>query len=116
MLYYKSVGVLRHDIDHDLVPQTLKNLFTRIALIHSYNNRAATAGKFHVIHSWTKQYNQSFSRLGARIWNKVPELLKSEPKQLFKKHLQTKSLQFLVHVGVYVDVYNLADKLSLTSF
>ena len=48
-------------------------------------------------------------------WNTIPELLKSKPKQLFKKHLQTKLLQFLVHEGVYVDVYNLADKLFLIS-
>ena len=70
-----------HDIHHDLVPQNLKNLFTRIASIHFYNTRTAAAGKFHVIHSRTKQQNQSFLRLGARIWNKIPELLKSETKQ-----------------------------------
>ena len=111
MLYYKSDGVLMHD----LAPQNLKNLFTRLASIHSYNTRAAAAGKFHVIHSRTKQQNQSFSRLGARIWNKIPKLFKSKPKQLFKKQLQTKLLQFLVHEGVYVDVYNLADKLLFIS-
>ena len=55
MLCYKSVSVLMHDIGHDLVPQNLKNLFTRIALIHSYNTRTAAAGKFQVIHSRTKQ-------------------------------------------------------------
>ena len=47
----------------------------------------------------------------SQIWNKIPELFKSKPKQLFKKHLETKLLQFLVHEEVYVDVYNLADKL-----
>ena len=100
-----------HDIDHDVALQNLKNLFTRIASIHSYNTRAAAAGKFH---SRTKQ-DQSFSRLGARIWNKMPALLKSKPKQLLKK-TQTKLLQFLVHKEVYVDVYNLADKLFLQYF
>ena len=33
MLYYKSVAVLMHDITHDLAPQNLKNLFTRLASI-----------------------------------------------------------------------------------
>ena len=64
-----------HDIDHDVAPQNLKNLFTRIASIHSYNTRPETAGKFHVIHSRKRQQNQSFSRLGARIWNKIPQAL-----------------------------------------
>jgi len=76
-----------HEIDHDLAPQNLKNLFTRIASIHSYNTRSADAGKFHVIHSWIKQQNQSSSRFGARTWNEIRELFKSKPKQLFKKHL-----------------------------
>ena len=87
------------------------HLFTSLASIPSYNTRAAAAGKFHVIHLQTKQQNQSFSMLGAKIWNKTPDLLKSKPKQLCKKHLQTKLLQFLVHEEVYVDVYNVADKL-----
>ena len=96
-----------------LYAQNLKKLFTRISSTHFHNTRAAAAGKFHVIHSRTKQQEQSLSRLGARIWNKIPELLKSKPKQSFKRHPQTKLLQFLVHEGVYVDVYNLADKLFL---
>ena len=105
MLYYKSVGVLMHNIAHDFVPQNLKNLFTRLPSIHSYNTRAAATGKFHVIHLRTKQQNQSFSRIRPKIWNKIPELLKSKPKQPFKKHLQTNLLQCLVHKGVYVDVH-----------
>ena len=87
--------------------KNLKNLFTRIASTHSYNTRSAAAGKFHVIHSWIKQQNQSFSRLGARTWNEIPELFKSKPKQLFKKHLQTKLLQFLVHEGVYFQLMSI---------
>ena len=114
MLCYKSVGALMHDINHDFVPINLKNLFSKIASIHSYDNRAAATGKFYVIHSRTKQLNQSFSSLGARIWNKIREFLQSQLKQSFKKHLQTELLQFLVHhEGVYVIVYNLAVKLFL---
>ena len=80
-----------HNIDNDFVPLNLKNLFTRLASIQS---RAAAAAKFHVIHSRTKQQNQSFSSLRARIWNKIREFLQSQPKQSFKKHLQTELLQF----------------------
>ena len=35
MLYYKSVGVLMHDIDQDLAPQNLKNLLARFSLLRS---------------------------------------------------------------------------------
>ena len=61
MLYYKSVALLMHDINHNLAPQNLKNFFTRLASIHSCNTRAAAAGKFNVIHSRTKQQNQRVS-------------------------------------------------------
>ena len=91
-----------HDIDHDLAPQNLKNLFTRIASTHSYNTRSAAAGKFHVIHSWIKQQHQSFSRLGARTWNEIPELFKSKPKQLFKKHLHAKPLNMTLLLAEWI--------------
>ena len=83
---------------------------TRLALIHSYNTRAAAAVNFMLfIHGQNSRTSLS------QIWNKIPELFKSKPKQLFKKHLKTKLLQFLVHEEVYVDVYNLADKLFFIS-
>ena len=108
MLSVKSAGVFMHDIDHHFVFTRLAHfenfVFTRLASIPSCSTRAAASCKFHVIHSWTKQHNQSFYRLEAM----EVELLKSKPKQSFKRHLQTELLQFLVHEGVYV--HNLADK------
>ena len=78
---------------------------TRLASIHSYETRAAAAVNFMLfIHKQNRGTNL------CQIWNKIPKLFKSKPKQLFKKHLQTKLLQFLVHEGVYVDVYNFHDK------
>ena len=83
---------------------------TRLASIHSYKTRAAVAVNFMLfIHKQNSRTNLS------QIWNKIPKLFKSKPKQLFKKHLQTKLLQFLVHEKVHVDVYNLADKLFFIS-
>lgn len=51
-------------------------------------------------------------RLGVRIWNKIPESFKIKIKvNIKRKHLQTELLQFLMHEGDYVGVYNLADRL-----
>jgi len=108
MLYYKSVGVLKHDIDHDLAPQNLKNLFTRLNLLCSRLSGCHTTLP-------RKEPFQNRRTNLSQIWNKIPELFESKPKQLFKKHLQTKLLQFLVHEEVYVDAYNLADKLFFIS-
>ena len=43
-------------------------------------------------------------------------VIKITPKQSFQKQLEIKLLQFLVHKGVYTDVYNLADKLFLNFY
>ena len=60
------------------------------------------------IHRQTSKTNPS-QGLELQSGTKSPSCLK--PKQLlFKKHLQTNLLQFLVHEGVYVDVNNFADK------
>ena len=83
-----------HDIDHDLAPQNLKNLFTRLASIHSYNTRAVAAGKFHVIHSRTKQQNQSFSWLGARICHKIPELFNQNQNNYSKNTFRLNCCSF----------------------
>mgnify|MGYP000453528760 CR=1 FL=1 len=81
----------------------MKKHFTSLA---SMNCRAAAAGKLPVIHSWTKQQNQSFSRPKAtENLEQNPQVVKTKPRQLFKKHLQTQLLQFLVHVGVCADVF-----------
>ena len=35
-LYYKSVSILMHDINNNIAPPNLLNLFTRLASVHSY--------------------------------------------------------------------------------
>ena len=79
MPYHKSVGVLiLHDIDHDLAPQNLKNLFTRIASIHSYDTRAAAAGKFHIIH---RQNSRTIPSQGLECGTiKIKTIIQKTPK------------------------------------
>ena len=84
MRYYKSISVLMHDINNNIAPPNLLNLFTCSASVHSYETRAATSGKFHIHYSRLKQQNQSFSRIGSKIWNGIPRYIREKQKYPLK--------------------------------
>ena len=86
-LYYESVSTLMHDINNDKAPANMLNLFQKTSNIHSYNTRSSTSGKFYVKSSRLKKQNNSFSRLGVKLWNKIKSFLTDLPKKAFKKVL-----------------------------
>ena len=73
----------------------------------SYRTRSASMGKFHIKCSKLTQLSHSFSRLGCKIWNELPESFRAKPKTSFKKCLQTRLLKFLDQEDIYVDVNTL---------
>ena len=69
--YYESVSTLMHDINDNKAPANVSNLF-HLFHIHSYNTRSSTSGKFYVKSTRLEIVNNSFSRLGIKLWNKIP--------------------------------------------
>ena len=61
-----------HDIDNDKAPANMLNSFQKTSNFHSYNTRSSTSGKFFVQSSRLEIQNNSFSRLGIKLWNKIP--------------------------------------------
>ena len=107
MLYFKSIASLMHDINNQSAPLNLINLFDRVDSVHSYRTRSASAGKFHIKCSKLTQLSHSFSRLGCKIWNELPESFRAKTKASFKKCLQTRLLKLLDQEDIYVDVNTL---------
>ena len=71
-----------HDINNN-------NLFQKTFNIHSYNTRSSTSGKFYVKNSRLVEIqNNSFSRLGVKLWNKIPSYISNLPKKAFKRVLR----------------------------
>ena len=91
-LYFKSVCCLMHDVRNRKVPNNILNLFSDTASIHSYNTRSSSANKFYMKKSRQEVQKRAFSRVGAKIWNEMPESLRELPK----KHFQTKLNSFLL--------------------
>ena len=61
----------------------LQERFQKTSNIHSYNTRSSTSGKFFVKGSRLEIQNNSFSRLGIKLWNKIPCYVTDLRKLLF---------------------------------
>ena len=82
-LYYESKSALMHDINNNnnnKGPISMSNLFQEPSDIHSYNTRSSTSRKLDVKSSRLEIQNNSFSRLGVKLWNL--------PKKAFKRVLR----------------------------
>ena len=65
------------------------NLFLKTSDIHpTYNTRSSTSGKFDVKISRLEIQNNSFSRLGVKLWTKIPRYITNLPKKAFKRVLR----------------------------
>ena len=64
----------------------------------------------HIKYSRCNQQSKSFSRLGAKIWNSIPQELRKLPKCVFKKNMQNRLLQALMEKDDYVGTPSLINK------
>ena len=104
MLYFKYTAILMHNITTDYAPSKISELFICSDQIHSQYTRFSAAGNFHVQRSRLNQLLLSFSRSGARIWNKIPLKLREQNKTPFKHKLHKLLLKVLETEEVYVDI------------
>ena len=84
-----------HDIRNQKAPSTLQNLFIDNSRIHSYNTRSSTSGNFYIKSSRLEIGKKSFSRVGARVGNEIPQQLRGLPKKQFKNKLHTLLIDIL---------------------
>ena len=77
MLYFETVSKLMYDVNNDLAPKNITDLFTQVATVHTYGTRASTAGNYQIKYSRTTLQKNAFSRVGAKIWNSLPKYIRN---------------------------------------
>ena len=82
--YFKTICSFMHDFVNDLAPSNISELFRYSSEKHYHYTRSSAAGNLCFKYSRTKHKKNSFSRLGARLWNSNPICLLSRPKYKFK--------------------------------
>ena len=80
------------------------NSSSRISSVHTYNTRASTSEHFYTKESRLNVKRNAFSRVGVKIWNGIPQILKERPKKAFKRSLKEMLLDILETEDSYIDV------------
>ena len=73
-LYYESVLNLRHDTDERNAPINILNLFSMTSNSHYYSTLSLTSQNFYIKKSTLDIQKNAFSRVGAKMWNEMPNL------------------------------------------
>ena len=102
MLYFKSVSMLMYEIYHGNSPLTILNMFSLTRNVSSYNTRFSVKNTFYIKTSNTDKIKKSFSRIGAKIWNSLPENLQTVSKFKFKQEIQKSLISILEKEDDYV--------------
>ena len=67
---------LMYDVSKNTAPDNISKLFSRIS-------RASTSEHFYTKESRLNVKRNAFSRVGVKIWNGIPQILKERPKKAF---------------------------------
>ena len=94
-----------HDISNDLVLSNLK-AFLPTAKVHSYHTRSSASKNFFIKKSRLEIKRNSFSRVGAQLWNELPTKLRMQPK-IIKKKIRWILFNILELEDNYIDVETL---------
>ena len=73
-LYYESVLNLMHYTDERNAPINILNLFSRTSNSHYYSTLSSTSQNFYIKKSTLDIQKNAFSRVGAKMWNEMPNL------------------------------------------
>ena len=72
--------------------------------IYLYCTRSSTSGKFYVKSSRLEIQNNSFSRLGVKLWNKIPSYITILPKKALKRVLRKLLFDILGMEDDYIEI------------
>jgi hypothetical protein len=112
MLYYEAISSLMYDITNQMAPPNISQYFTPVNTIHSHNTRSLASGKFYQKYARLKPKNESFSIIGSKLWNGIPEHLKNLSKKIFKSKLKIQLFHVQENEDVYIDFHSLLTKMS----
>ena len=99
-----------HDINNDKAQANMLNLFQKTSNIHSYNTRSSSSGKFYVKNLRLEIQNNSFSRFGVKLWNKIPSYISDLPKKVFKRALHELLFDILEKEDNYIQIPMIIEK------
>ena len=103
-LYYESIANLMFDVRNRTAPSNIQDLFQDISHVHFYNTRSSASNNFYTKPSRLSIQANSFSRIGVKVWNEVPQTLTNLSKNAFKRKLKQILFNILSSQDSYIDL------------
>ena len=101
-----------YDVQNNLAPDNIKNMFTKLTIVHSYRTRSVTNENY-VEQVRTENMKRAFSISGALIWNSIPLPIKAlKRKNQFKSALKGKLFEILEKEDDYIRISDIRKQFS----
>ena len=82
----------------------IQDLFQDISNVHSYNTRSSASNNFYAKPSRLSVQANSFSRIGVKLWNEIPQALRNLSKNTFKRKLKQIKFNILGLQDSFIDL------------
>ena len=80
-----------YDVNRNSALENIE-LFARISSVHTYN--ASTFENFYTKESRLKVKRNAFLRVGVKIWNGIPQILKKKKGKSFQKIIKSNATRY----------------------
>ena len=109
-LYYESIANLIFDFRNTTAPSNIPDLFQDISNVHFYNTRSSTSNNFYTKPTRLSVRANSFSRIGVKVWNEIPQASRPLSKNAFKRKLTQILFNILGSQDSYIDLSQIIKK------
>ena len=96
-----------YDVRHGTSPTSIQALFEYVSSVHLHNTRSCEDNDLYIKRSRVSIQAISFSRIGAKMWNKIPLSLKN----VFERKIKQKLINILNDEDSYIDVPEIIQKM-----
>ena len=93
-VHYESIANLMFDVRNRTAPSNIQDLFQDISNVYSYNTHSSASNNFYTKPSKLSVQANSFSRIGVKVWNAMPQALRNLSKNALKRKL--KQILFII--------------------
>ena len=116
-LYYESASNLIRDVNNINTPGhgplNILKFFQKLSVVHSYNTRLSTSGKFYPLSSRLEIHKRSFSRFGVKLGNEIPQRVKALPTKAYKREIRGILFKVLINENDYIETSTIVNKVGL---
>ena len=84
---YESIANLMFSVRNRTASSNIQDLFQDVSKVHYYNTRSSASNNFYTKSSRLSVQANSFSRIGVKVWDAIPQELRNLSKKMRLKQI-----------------------------